>query len=165
MGEGDDETLLERTNREFNTAVAQHRYASALEAVRWIYDSRLGSDALDKANAEPSSEAVFEKRLSPESIPGMLRTLVFSAENVPPALLLYVADLLAGEKLGRPKKRKANVIIDEITLINRIAELHKQGGSKQKAYELAASEGFGNGNAESVKRAYIRATKNRTTGF
>ena len=163
----EQETLLERTNREFNAAVVAHDYAAALWAVRWIYNQR----------AAPNTEPNFErgvidkiKTMTPKDAAANLRTSVLCAEPPDPALLLYVADLLEGANLGR-RRNTTKVIVDEVKLLVRVGALFEQTDSSlnkaarmAEAYRLAAAEGFGNGSVETIARLYRRAKRNRPSG-
>jgi hypothetical protein len=167
------ETLLHRTNREFNEALGtlsastgkrdySEAYLKALNVIRWIHDANFGDGSLDQVNDTHVSQAVLTKTLPRETVGAELRNIVFCGEVAPPALLLYAADILDGNNLGR-SKRKTKAIIDEVTLITRIGELYDQNSSMKEAYDQAAKEGFGNGNPDTVKREYASAKRRRSS--
>jgi hypothetical protein len=157
------------TKEAFNRAVAKKDYCAAIAEVDWIRAAKKFGPTYDGQHrlAARIIERRFPGRLA---IARMIQNSVFFGEEIHPVVLLYVADLLEGKKFGRPRLRKSEQALNDVSLIERICEFYDvalTAGAKTKeaglreAFKLAAKSGLANGNVESVKRAYRAAVRRR----
>ncbi len=129
------ESPLQRATRDFEAAVAANDYARAVEAA-------FGSNVADIANGDMMSRAILAKNLpTAAAAVAHLRNIVFWGDPIPPALALYVADLLEGKNLGRRRKTPKEIASDDIDLLVLIGELAEPflnaGMSKTAALKAA----------------------------